>query len=235
MHRPDVPHLYQPKLVYELGIVGFFKHHRGMPFVSSALMDPMTKDFVAAIHGFVKAEGVPLVHFEKGQRKDDVAAEHLAAHDGSEGVLFVGRAQEKTSVFRTQKRRNPETGASYPWLVRDTAMVNHFYVYALDDDFGPFFIKFGTYFPYTAKVCINGNHWAQRQAAKAGIGFEALDNGFSSCEDPRRLQRTCDRLGPRQIEPFVRKWLRRLPTPSPRPTAGPGAATTSRCCRPSSP
>lgn len=105
--------LYVPRLMYETGIVGFFKHHRGFPFVSSALMDPMTKDFVAAIHRFVEAEGVPLVHFEKGQRKDDVAHQHLAGHDGSDGVLFVGRAQEKTTVFRTQKRRNPETGATY--------------------------------------------------------------------------------------------------------------------------
>jgi hypothetical protein len=55
----------------------------------------------------------PLVHFEKGQRKDDVAHEHLARFQGDEGVLFVGQAQERTPVFRTQKRRNPVTGATY--------------------------------------------------------------------------------------------------------------------------
>ena len=26
-----------------------------------------------------------------------------------------------------------------PWLADSTAMVNHYYVYAVDDDFGPFF------------------------------------------------------------------------------------------------
>ena len=137
----------------------------------------------------------------------------------NEGILFVGRAQERTAVFRTEKRRNPVTGATYPWIVRSTAMVNHFYVYAVDDDFGPFFIKFASYFPYTAKLCINGNEWAKRQAAKAGIGFEALDNGFAACDDPARLQRICDRLGPAQIDRFLRKWLARLPHPSPPPTA----------------
>ncbi|HSH59124.1 MAG TPA: hypothetical protein VK988_05675, partial [Acidimicrobiales bacterium] len=70
-----------------------------------------------------------------------------------------------------------------PWLVSATAMVNHFYFYAVDEDFGPFFIKFGTYFPYTAKVCLNGHHWAQCQATKAGIGHEGLDNAFGG---PRR-------------------------------------------------
>ncbi|MGH3118143.1 MAG: hypothetical protein ACRDQ2_13725 [Gaiellales bacterium] len=205
--------LYQPRLQHELGVVGFFKCHRGWPFVSSVLMDPISKDFVAAIHRLVADTGVDLVDFRPGQRKDDVAHEYLARCEGTEGVLFVGRAQEKTGVFRTEKRRNPVTGATYPWLVRRSAMVNHFYVYAVDDDFGPFFIKFATYFPYNAKVCINGNEWAKRQATKAGIAFEALDNGFASCEEPERLQRICDRLDASAIQRFVRKWLRLLPHP----------------------
>jgi hypothetical protein len=205
--------LYQPKLQHELGVVGFFKGHRGYPFVSSALMDPISQSFVAAVHQFVEQEGVPLVHFASGQRKDDVAHQHLARFTGTEGVLFVGRAQEKTLAYRTEKRRNPVTGASYPWLVRRSAMVNHFYFYAVDDDFGPFFLKFSTYFPYNAKLCINGNEWAKRQAAKAGIAFKPLDNGFLSCAEPARLQALCDSLGAEQIDALARKWLARLPHP----------------------
>ena len=71
-----------------------------------------------------------------------------------------------------------------------------------------------TYFPYTAKLCINGNHWAQRQAAKAGIGFSALDNGFAAVDDVhRRCRRICDSLGPAQIEALLCKWLAILPQP----------------------
>jgi len=205
--------LYQPRLQHELGVVGFFKLHRGFRFVSSALMDPISKTFVADIRRFVADHDVDLVDFRPGERKDDIAQRYLAGFEGNEGVLFVGRAQEKTGVFRTEKRINPTTGAAYPWLVRRTAIVNHFYVYALDEDFGPFFIKFCTYFPYNAKVCINGNEWAKRQAGKAGIAFDALDNGFASCADPKRLQRICDRLDANKIDRFVRKWLARLPHP----------------------
>lgn len=205
--------LYQPRLQHETGVVGFFKFHRGFPFVSSVLMDPISKAFVSDIHRFVAEQDVDLVDFRPGQRKDDVAHDYLRRFEGAEGVLFVGRAQEKTGVFRTEKRRNPVTGATYPWLVRRSAIVNHFYIYAVDDDFGPFFIKFGTYFPYNAKVCLNGNEWAKRQAAKAGIGFEPLDNGFASCSEPKKLQRICDRLDAVKINRFVRKWLARLPHP----------------------
>jgi len=77
--------------------------------------------------------------------------------------------------------------------VRSSAVVNHFYIYAMDADFGPFFVKFASYFPYTAKLCINGNEWAKRQAAKASIGFEALDSGFATCEDPGREHRRTNR------------------------------------------
>jgi len=82
----------------------------------------------------------PPVHFAKGQHKDDLVQEFLARFDDAKGVLFVGRAQEKAGVWRTQRRYNPVTGGSYAWLVRASA-----------------FIKFSTYFPHTAKLCINGN------------------------------------------------------------------------------
>ncbi|PYM14513.1 MAG: hypothetical protein DMD81_17755, partial [Candidatus Rokuibacteriota bacterium] len=158
--------VYVPRLPYEAGVASFFRRHRGQPFASSALMDPISKAFVAKIHAFVQEQAVPLVAFEKGQRKDDVMADHLTRFRAQEGVVFVGRAQEKTPVFRTEKRRNPTTGQAYPWLVRSTAMVNHFYFYVVDRDFGPFFLKFGTYFPYTAKLCVNGHEYVKRQLAQ---------------------------------------------------------------------
>ena len=203
--------VWVPRLAYGAGVQGFFVGHRGHHYASTALMDPMTKAFVADIHGFVAARGVELVSFGK-ERKDDVAGEFLARFTGAEGVLFVGRAQEKALVWRTQRRYN-QAGEPYAWLVRSTAFINYFYFYCLDEDFGPFFIKFSTYFPYTAKLCINGNECAKRQAAKAGIGFEALDNGFAAVDDVSGLQAICDSLGPAQIDALLRKWLRILPTP----------------------
>ena len=56
---------------------------------------------------------------------------------------MFGKAEEKTPVIRTERRRTERTGATYPWLVRSTPMFNQFYVYCLDRDFGPFFLKFG--------------------------------------------------------------------------------------------
>src|SRR6266852_9676705 len=69
---------YVPGLQCESGVAAFFRRHRGQPCASSALMEPISKAFVVAIHAFVQEQGVPLISFEKGQRKDDVMAAHLA-------------------------------------------------------------------------------------------------------------------------------------------------------------
>ncbi len=95
--------VYQPRLQYGGGVSAFFAGHRGHKYASSVLMAPITEAFVANIHHFIAARGLDLLSF-KGEGKDAIAHRYLAAFPGREGVLFVGRAQEKAWVFRTQKR-----------------------------------------------------------------------------------------------------------------------------------
>jgi hypothetical protein len=203
---------YVPSLQTGGGFVWFVKTQLGARVPSTMMVAPMTARFVAAIDRFVEREGIDLVTFEKGQRKDDIAQQYLAAFKGDEGVLFIGKAQEKASVFRTDKRRDA-AGKTYPWIIRSTAMPNHYYVYILDRDFGPLFIKFCSYFPYAAKLCLNGHEWLKRQLTHRGIPFEPLDNGIRSTDQAGRVQRIADTLDAAKIEAVFRKWLRRLPHP----------------------
>jgi hypothetical protein len=204
--------LYVPQLQRELGVVGYFKHHRGQPFASGALMQPITEAFVAAIHRFADVNGIEFYNFKVGQRKDDVALEYLAEFDREEGIMFIGVAQEKTWIWGTRKRRNPDTGAVFPWITKENRVPNHFYFYGVDRDFGPFVIKFCSYFPYNGRMILNGHEYAKRQALRRGIQFTPLDNGFAA-GDQKRLQRVCDGFTVDRIEAFARKWLRILPNP----------------------
>jgi hypothetical protein len=204
--------VYVPRLQSPRQIAWFFHMHRGMSFASSALMAPMSHAFVETLLAFARREGAPLVRFEKGTKKEDVAAEHLRRFEREEGVLFLGVAQEKTRVFRTEKRRNPTTGAPYPWIVPGTAMINHYYLYALDREFGLFFLKFASYFPYTGRLCFNGHEFVKRQATRAGLDLEPLENGVARCAHPGRLQRLADTLTAERIERFARKWLGIIPS-----------------------
>ena len=151
-------------------------------------------------------------------------------------VLYVGVAQEKQRVFRTSKRRNPVTGATYPWLVPGSGVVNQYYFYCVDEEFGPVCVKFSGYFPYTGRLILNGNEYAKRQAAKAGIGFVPLDNAFAAVDDVAAVQAICDGLDEGKITALAARLLAHAAVPVHRgATPRPGTAMSCRCCRPSSP
>jgi len=139
--------VYVSQLQYAAGLVGYVQRQLGLPIASTAPLAKITDRFSREVHRSASAHAIPWVDFVKGQRKDDVMHEHLAGFTAQEGVLFIGPAQEKTPLFRTEKRRNAE-GRAYPWIVKSTGVVNQFYFYCVDAEFGPFFIKFCSYFPY---------------------------------------------------------------------------------------
>src|SRR5437016_14661138 len=77
--------VYVPALQRAGGVASFFRFHLGHRFASSVLMDPITKTFLTHMEQFAKQERVPIVHFEKGQRKDDVAAAYRKKFKDEEG------------------------------------------------------------------------------------------------------------------------------------------------------
>jgi hypothetical protein len=203
---------YVPKLTSEGGIAAFCRGYLGHRFASTKQAVAMTKAFVKSIEAFIQREGLELVRFQKGQRKDAVLQQKLRGFKKAEGVIFVGVAQEKVRVPRTTRKACPG-GGTIPWIIYSTAMVNVYYFYCRDQDFGPFFLKFCSYFPYSAKLCLNGHEYLKCQLAQRAIAFQALDNGLLACADLPAAQRLCDRLSATKIDAFFRKWLARLPHP----------------------
>jgi hypothetical protein len=215
--------LYVPKLQRDLGVVGFIREHLGKPVASTAVLAERTEAFYAEIRKFAGRNGIPVVDFKPGQRKDEVMRERLAqflAEGRAEGVVFIGRAQEKVSVWATTRRRDAQ-GKSYPWIVRESRVVTHWYFYCHDACAGPFFLKYCGYFPYNAKLCLNGNEYAKRMAGRAGIGFTPLDNGFAAVDDAAAVQAICDSFDETVIWDLAAKWTGLLPCPY---TAGDTAA-----------
>jgi hypothetical protein len=205
--------LYVPKLQYEGGARWYLRQQRAQRVPTSAGMGPLTEAFVTAMEAYIVAHQLPVRRFQPGERKDDVVKPYLAKFADQTGIYLVGTAQEKTTTFRTHKGHGPRTKDRAPELYRSTAMVKHYYLYGVDADFGPFFIKFSTYFPFSAKVCLNGHEYLKRQLTQASVAFEALDNGLLTCADLARAQRLATELTAEKIEAFVRRWLAELPQP----------------------
>jgi hypothetical protein len=204
--------VYQPRLQTGRGVFHFLRENFGAGAVSSHQMKAISERFLNSIADYAQANQIPLISFEKGQRKEDLAAEYLADFSHKEGVLFIGKAQEKVRTFQTEGRKNAR-GETYPWIVDTTKMVNQYYFYAVDEDFGLFFLKYSSYFPYGAKFCFNGHEFLKRQLAKEGIAYQELANGILSCGNPQRMQELADGLTAERIDKFLRKWQRHLPCP----------------------
>jgi hypothetical protein len=125
--------VYMPGLQYAAGLVGYAQA-AGPAGRFDRTVGQGRDRFSAAVHRFARDYCLPWVDFVKGQRKDDVMHEYLAGFTAAQGVVFIGRAQEKTQektqLFRTEKRRNDQ-GRPYPWIVKSTGVVSHYYFYCV--------------------------------------------------------------------------------------------------------
>ena len=216
MPGPDLSELLRTKLQTSAQVVAFLSNHLGYPFPSPALFRKLGERFRNAVGSFAAEHHIPVVRFGKDDvgGKLDLMRPYLdrQAKTGRSGVAAIGVAQEFQRVC-TAYQRHTSTGTTWWRFIKDDRRVSCYYFYLYDLDFGPAFVKICTYFPYPAKIWINGHEWAKRQAGHAGIGFTELSNGFAATANPAALQQICDRLGPRAINVFVQRWLALLPQP----------------------
>jgi hypothetical protein len=191
--------------------------HLGYPIPSPAIMEKIGTAFRQAVRRFATDNHIPVVKFDKTDRKIDRMAPYVAAQakTGRSGVVAIGVAQEYQNVFAASQRQDRGYTCNQVWFsfYKADRRVTCFCFYLWDVDFGPGFIKVCAYFPYPAKVWLNGHEWAKRQATHAGIGFTELSNGFATCTDHQGLQAICDRLGPGTINAFFERWMSILPLP----------------------
>ena len=190
------------------GLVTFMREQLDKPVPSPVVLGQVTEKFHEAVKEMAERQQIPIYPFDHKERKDEVANRIRRQRSVGDGIVFIGVAQEKAQAFQGKK-----INGGFEFTRDKTVYVNHYYFYIEDANFGPLFIKVCSYAPWGTKLCLNGHEWAKRQLEKKGIAYEALDNGFLSCADPKKLQEICDSLGPEDIDRVFRRWLKRLPLP----------------------
>jgi hypothetical protein len=206
---------YVPVLQVGGQVVTFLRGHLGMPVASPAVFEKIGTRFRQAVARFAEMNDIPVIKFAKGIRKIDVMRPLLAraAEAGRPGVVAVGWAQEFQLVWDARKRDTDPSRSPQFSFAKAERRVTCYYFYVWDERWGAGFIKICAYFPYPVKVWLNGHEHSKRAAARAGIGFTELSNGFASCHDPQALQAICDRLGPADMQAFFDRWMSRIPVP----------------------
>ena len=202
---------YIPRLQSGGGVVDFLVRGCGQQIASPALLGQITDAFKTRLRTWAHQRGIRWIEFKKGQRKDTVVQRYRDRFRQTSGVILIGVGQERASAWTATKGRRGRF-VSFVYS-RKSVYVNHYYLYVLDPEWGPAFIKICGYAPYAIKICLNGHEWAKRQLHARRIRFTALDNGFLDCARPDVLQQICDALGPAAIERFFTRWQQQIPFP----------------------
>jgi hypothetical protein len=130
--------------------------------------------------------------------------------------VLVGKAHERTSSWRGfVDRSHAACRSNHPHIAwrRQSSVPDHWYLYFSDHEWGSAFLRLCSYAPYPLWCCANGNEWAKRQLANAGIGFGALDNGLRAVEDPTAAHRVWARQGAGRVRDLLRRMTAVIPDP----------------------
>jgi hypothetical protein len=105
--------VYVPELQRVGQVVGFLTWYWGFEIASTALVAPMSRDFVNGIGRYALEHDVPLIDFVKGQRKDDVMHEHLALRSARGSVVHrAGPGEGPDLPYR--EAAQPHHGSGLP-------------------------------------------------------------------------------------------------------------------------
>lgn len=202
---------YLPRLQTSGGVIDFLVRACRQKIASPAIFGQLTDAFKTRLRRWATDQHIPWIEFGKGERKDTVVQRYRDRFRKRSGVVLIGVAQERTSAWSATKQRRGRL-VDFVYF-RKSVCPNHYYIYVLDPEWGPAFIKICGYAPYPVKICLNGHEWAKRQLQRRRIRFTALDNGFLSCANPEVLQTICDTLSEADINAFFTRWQAQVPFP----------------------
>jgi hypothetical protein len=204
---------YVPRLQTQFQVIRFLLD-RGFPIPSPAVLGRIGREYASAVENFIVEHEIPVVRFEKGDVKEDIAREHFktAERENRFGVVMVGIAQERTSAWRGWRDGGPDGHPHFEYR-RQSIFPNNHYWYIRDPDWGPSCLKSTAYAPYSMWLYLNANEWAKQQANQRGIAFKPLDNGFAACEDSAALAEICASLQADDVQAFFDRWQGVLPSP----------------------
>jgi len=157
----------------------------------------MAGRFSRRLRAWAKENEIPVVYSSPGERKHDIASEHLATHEVKPGLFLILVSKAPALVWEAPRTATGKLGPlapKQPW-----PYVNHYSFHILDPDWGHLTIKMSGHPPFGAQVMLNGHEYVACQAQKAEIDFSKQDNCFTTIPNAARLAQVADTLSRSEI------------------------------------
>jgi len=150
----------------------------------------MAGRFSRRVRAHAKAHHIPVMDCAPGERKHEIAEEHLPKDPSFIGVFLILVARAPAPVWDVQCSKSGKIAN----LVRKYPYVNHYSFHILDPDWGHLTIKMSGHPPFGAQIILNGHEYVACQARKEGLQFVREGNCFTQISDPARLAQIADTL-----------------------------------------
>jgi hypothetical protein len=147
----------------------------------------MAGRFSRRIHAYAKANAIPVVHCQVGQRKHELAEEYLQKTKITQGLFLILVGRAPAPVWEIRPSGHIQARRSMPSL-------NHYFFHILDPEWGHLTIKLSGHPPFPAQVILNGHEWVACQARQAAISFKKHSNSFTEISDAAGLAQIADTL-----------------------------------------
>jgi hypothetical protein len=167
----------------------------------------MAGRFSRRLHAWAEANQVPVVHCAAGQRKHEIAEQHLSTRQEKTGLFLILVSKAPALVWEAQQTASGKLGQLVPkdpW-----PYVNHYSFHIWDPDWGHITIKMSGHPPFGAQVILNGHEFVAAQAPKAGVKFTKQENCFTAASHAADLAKIADTLSEKETAGRLRQlWER---------------------------
>jgi hypothetical protein len=203
---------YIPTLQTPAAMAYFLREVGGKPILSSVVFKALTDRFVTAVEAVARAQRIPVLRPTGRTKPGQVAQRALraAARANRWGVVAIVVHQESARVFASQHAGGRRTN----FRVReDRRLVNHYYFYLRDREYGEGFVRISSYAPFQTRIWLNAHGYLAAQLRRRRIAFQTLDNCVVEVADLAALTAIAERFDACVVERIARRWLARVPDP----------------------
>src|SRR4029077_3623643 len=147
--------------------------------------------FSRRVRGWAKSNGVPVIDCPTGERKHQIAAEHLPKDPKQTGIflILVGRAPAPVWDIRRFGQGGIDLRRK-----KSSPYVNHYFFHIWDKEWGHITIRMCGHPPFGALVMLNGHEYVAQQADRKGLRYRKEDNCFTELANAPGLQQVADTL-----------------------------------------
>jgi hypothetical protein len=193
-------------------MVTFLREVCGKPILSPVVFKALTDRFVAAVQAFTQAHRIPVLRATGRTKPGAVAQRALRAAARAQrwGVVAVVAHQESARIFTSRHAGGRRTNF---WVHEERRLVNHYYFYLRDREYGDGFVRISSYPPFSARIWLNAHGYLAAQLRRHRLAFRTLDNCVVDVADPAVLAKIAQRFDVRLVEQIARRWLAGVPDP----------------------